>query len=307
MATKGHGPRDILVKAHLGFVSMFGWRRAAHLLRGVPSIATVRNSSQFQFVKVNFEKYGSYSVATVKLDRPPVNSFDISFTDELTKCLKEIEESKQVDALILKSNNPKVFSSGLDLHDLFARPRSHLELFWRHVQDLWLQLYSTKLPTIAAINGYCLAGGTILASACDYRVAVEGDYGIGVTAAKIGVVAPPWFLKMLTQVMGQRNTELALQIGRVFTPREAIAIGLVDKICTKNTLDSECWEALKPFLHVSAESRATMKLSLRADLIEEFLKSRIVDMDKFVSFILRDSVQNRLGKYIEQLKNKNNK
>lgn len=284
---------------------MIGWRRVTCHLRRVPSVLTVRNLSQF--VKVNFKKCAGYSVATVKLDRPPVNSFDISFADELTKCLKKIEESKQADALILKSNNPNVFSSGLDLHDLFAKPRSHLELFWRQFQDLWLQLYSTKLPTIAAINGYCLAGGTVIAAACDYRLAVEGDYRIGVTAAKIGVVAPPWFLKMLAQVMGQRNTELALQLGHVFTPREAMAVGLVDRICTLNTLDIECWEALEPFLHVSAESRATMKLSLRADLIDEFLKSRAVDMDKFVSFILRDSVQNRLGKYIEQLKSKNNK
>ena len=266
---------------------------------------TTRKSSQY--VKISSEKYGKYSVATMKLDRPPVNSFDVSFTEEFVKALKQIEESNQVDALILKSNNPNVFSSGLDLHDLFGQSRSHLESFWRHVQDLWFQLYSTKLPTIAAINGHCLAGGTIIAAACDYRVAVEGDYGMGVTAAKIGVVAPPWFLKMLVQIMGQRNTELALQLGRVFTPQEALAIGLVDKVCTKDGLDTECWKALEPFLHVSAESRATMKLSLRADLINDFLRSREVDMDKFVSFILRDSVQDNLGKYIEKLKSKSSK
>ena len=172
------------------------------------------------------------------------------------------------------------------------------------MQDLWLQLYSSRLPTIAAINGHCLAGGTIIATACDYRVAVEGNYSIGVTAAKIGVIAPPWFLKMLTYVMGQRNTELALQQGRVFTPREAIGVGLVDKVCSRDMIDEECWTALEPFLTVSAESRATMKLSLRADLIDNFLRSREEDMNNFVDFILKDSVQNNLGKFMEQLKSK---
>lgn len=254
-----------------------------------------------QFVEVSSEKLGKYCVASVTLNRPPVNSFDVAFTDELTRALKESEE---VDALILKSKNPSVFSSGLDLHDLFAQPRSHLELFWQHVQDLWLQLYSSRLPTIAAVNGHCLAGGTILAAACDYRVAVEGNYGIGVTAAKIGVIAPPWFLKMLTYVMGQRNTELALQLGRVFTPSEAVGVGLVDKVCPKDMMDEECWKALEPFLTVSAESRATMKLSLRADLIDTFLRSREEDMNNFVDFILKESVQSNLGKYMEQLKSK---
>lgn len=257
-----------------------------------------------QFIKIRYEKQSKYSVATVVLNRPPVNSLDVTFTDELAKTLKEIEKSGQADALVLKSDHPNIFSSGLDLHDLFAQPQSHLELFWRCVQDLWLQLYSSKLPTVAAINGHCLAAGTILAAACDYRIAVEGNYGIGVTAAKIGIIAPPWFLKMLTYIMGQRNTELALQHGRVFTPREAKDIGLVDKVCSKDELDAECWKALEPFLLVSAESRATMKLSLRADLIDAFLRSRDDDMDKFVSFILRDSVQSNLRKFIEQLKSK---
>ena len=257
-----------------------------------------------QFVGVRSEKHNKYRVATVTLNRPPVNSFDILFTDELTSALEEIEQSGEVDGLILKSKNPSIFSSGLDLYDLYAQPRSHLELFWSRVQDLWLQLYSSRLPTVAAINGHCLAGGTIIAAACDYRVAVEGNYGIGVTAAKIGIIAPPWFLKMLTYVMGQRNTELALQQGRVFTPREAMHVGLVDEICTKDTLDAECWKALEPLLSVSAESRATMKLSLRGDLINNFLRLREEDMNNFLNFILQESVQSNLGKYMEQLKSK---
>lgn len=268
------------------------------------SVLVIRQRCFSQFVEVKSEKHSKYYVASVTLNRPPVNSLDVAFTEELTRALKKIEKSGEVDALILKSKNPNIFSSGLDLHDLFAQPRSHLELFWQHIQDLWLQLYSSRLPTIAAINGHCLAGGTILATACDYRVAVEGSYGIGVTAAKIGVVAPPWFLKMLTYVMGQRNTELALQQGRVFTPSEAMGVGLVDRVCPKDTMDEECWKALDPFLTVSAESRATMKLSLRMDLINNFLQSREEDMNNFVNFILKESVQSNLGKYMEQLKSK---
>ena len=267
------------------------------------SVLIVRQRYLSQFVEVRHEKHDKYCVASVILNRPPVNSFDVAYTEELTRALKEIEKA-EVDGLILKSKNPSIFSSGLDLHDLYAQPRSHLELFWRRVQDLWLQLYSLRLPTIAAINGHCLAGGTILAAACDYRLAIEGNYGIGVTAAKIGLIAPPWFLKMLTYVMGQRNTEWALQLGHVFTPREAMSVGLVDKVCSKDMMDEECWKALEPFLTVSAESRATMKLSLRSNLIDDFLGSREEDMNNMIDFILKDSVQSNLGKYMEQLKSK---
>ena len=81
-------------------------------------------------------------------------------------------------------------------------------------------------------------------------------------------------------------------------------VGLVDEVCTKDVLDAECWKALEPFLCVSAESRATMKLSLREDIVDNFLRTRDEDMDKFVSFILQESVQNNLGSYMEQLKNR---
>ena len=279
---------------------MIGCKRL--LFHSSTSIRLLTRRKSSQYVNVTSEKHGKYSIATMTLYRPPVNSFDVCFAEEFAQTLKQIEESKHVDALILKSAHPTIFSSGLDLHELYAQPRSHLELFWRHVQDIWFRLYSSNLPTIAAINGHCLAGGTIIAGACDYRVAVDGKYGIGVTAAKIGVIAPPWFLKMLTYLMGQRNTELALQVGRVFTPGEALGIGLVDKVCSSDKLDTECWKALQPFLIVSAESRAKMKLSLRADLIDNFYTSREEDVDNFVSFILRDSVQQNLGKFIKQLK-----
>lgn len=157
---------------------------------------------------------------------------------------------------------------------------------------------------MAAINGHCLAGGTIIASSCDHRIAMEGDYRIGVTAAKVGVIAPKWFLKTLICLMGQRQTELALQQGRVFTPEEARKIGLVDEVCTSDLLQTRCAEALQPYLETFHEARSDMKLSLRDDLIKEFLQSRDEDMDKFVNFVLQGSVQDQLRNYIQKLKNK---
>ena len=157
---------------------------------------------------------------------------------------------------------------------------------------------------MAAINGHCLAGGTIIASSCDHRIAVKGDYSIGVTAAKVGVIAPTWFLKTLTYLMGQRQTELALQQGKVFTPEEARKIGLVDEVCVSDLLQPRCAEALQSYLETFREARAEMKLSLRADLIKEFLQSRDEDMNKFVSFVLQDSVQSQLRNYMKKLKSK---
>lgn len=260
-------------------------------------------STSSQAVQVSAKSVANKCVSVITINNPPVNSFNIPLTAELTNVLKEIENSNS-DGLIITSSLPKTFSAGLDLNDLYQKPKDHLSLFWSHVQNLWFQLYTSKLPTIAAISGHCLAGGVIIASACDYRVAVDSDYRIGVTAAKIGVVAPPWFLAMLTHLMGQRQTELALQCGHVFTPLDAKVVGLVDKVCPPEELEATSIEAIKPYLSVSKEARAVMKQSLRAELAEKFLQRKDKDREDFVSYMLRDSVQKNLKKYIDSIKAK---
>ena len=243
-----------------------------------------------------------HRVCVVSLNRPPVNSVDESLALDLSRTLSEVDSSGEFSGIILTSSVKGVFSAGLDLKAIHGVPGGQLKSFWNSVQDLWLQLYSTKLPTVAAINGHCLAAGTILAASCDYRMAVQGSYKMGVPAAKIGLVAPRWFMMMLTHLMGQRRTELALQQGTVFEPNEAKKVGLVDEVIGEGEdIVAAAIESLKPFLRVSQKSRAEMKLSLRNGLIADFKSSRERETEHFISFVLEDSVQNALGKYIAQL------
>ncbi len=242
-------------------------------------------------------------VTSLTLNRPPVNSFDIAFASELASTLKEVEQSSS-QALILRSSLPTIFSAGLDLNVLHGISEDHLRTFWSHMQDIWYRLYSSRLVKVAAINGHCLAAGTIIAAACDYRVAVQGPFGLGVTAAKIGLVAPPWFLKTLSHLMGQRNTERYLQQGKAFTPNEALSVGLVDEVCPPAELEEKCYRALRPFLVVSQQARARMAYYLREELLEQFVATREQDMERFVEFMMRDSVQDGIKKQIELLKKK---
>lgn len=264
--------------------------------------SVVTSGAARDMVQIARESVGRSNIAKISINRPPVNSVNVALALELAETIKEVENSGSVDAIVIKSSIPTIFSAGLDLNDLHQVSRNHLETFWKYVQEMWYNLYSSRLPTVAAINSHCLAAGTILASACDYRIAAKGKYGIGVTAAKVGLVAPPWFLTMLTHLMGQRQTELALQRGRIFTPEDALEIGLVDDICAPEQLETKCREALQPFLEVFQESRTEMKLSLRSDLIKSFQLTRDEDMDRFVSYVLRDSVQTQLGAYITAIK-----
>ena len=279
--------------------SVLGTRAARSTAAWVKHFST---SSVCQaLVSVSHEQLGSHNVGIVSLNRLPANGLNLSLCAELTETLKGLRTSGNTHGIILTSSAPKVFSSGLDFNELYQTPREHIELLWRQFQDMWLELYSTNLTTLAEINGHCIAGGLILSAACDYRIAVEGSYGIGAPAAKVGLIIPPWVLKMLTYLMGQRRTELALPRGTVFTPDEALTVGLVDEVHSSGDLRNASFAALKPYLDVCHETRAWMKYFLRADLIEKFTETRDKDMEQFVSYVLRDSVQGRLKSYMDQM------
>lgn len=267
-----------------------------------PSTRWLTVSSQArEHVWLSTEEREGHMIATITLHRPPVNSFNIPFASQLASTLKELQHSS-AEALIVKSSQPTTFSAGLDLNVLHGISEDDLRTFWTLMQDTWYYMYSSRLAKVAMINGHCLAGGTIIAAACDYRVAAQGQYGIGVTAARIGLIAPPWFLKTLTYLMGQRNTELYLQLGKAFTPDEALSVGLVDEVCAPNDLEETCYRALQPFLAVSQDARAKMAYYLREEVLEQFLATREQDLERFVNFVMSDSVQHRIGKFIEQLK-----
>ena len=263
----------------------------------------MKRSCHFVTVQEDFV-LDKYTVATVSLNRPPVNGYSMAFAEQFNAVFRNIKESSQIDAVIIGSSLPNIFSSGLDLSELYQTSETRLESFWKQVRDMWFNIYSSKLPIVAAINGHCLAGGTMMAAACDYRIAVKGDYGMGVTAAKVGMIAPLFLFKVLAHLIGQRRTELAIQQGQVFTPDEAKAIGLVDEVCDISELQMRIVRALHPFLSVSQVARSTMKVSLRTEILSVFQDSTEEDVETFVSFVLQEPVQEHLGKYIEQLKQK---
>ena len=104
-----------------------------------------------------------------------------------------METSKTAKGLILTSSMPSVFCAGLEITEMYQPDRSRLESFWGSLQDLWINLYSCKLPTAAAIAGHSPAGGCLLTMCCDYRVMVGPKFTIGLNETQLGIVAPFWF------------------------------------------------------------------------------------------------------------------
>ena len=140
-------------------------------------------------------------IAIISLDAKPTNALSKNTLRELENIITKLETEKlnntHIRGLILTSSVPGIFSAGLDIFEFYDKPVEDVEQFYKQVQNTFIKLYSTKLVTIAAINGTSPAGGCLLAIACDYRLmARHPKFQIGLNQVdRIGLCPQKWYFR----------------------------------------------------------------------------------------------------------------
>merc|ERR1711982_308486 len=140
------------------------------------------------------------------------------------------------------------------------------------------------------------------------------DVVIGLNETKLGIAAPKWMAELMIRTIGFRAAEKALSLGQTFTPEEALQIGLVDELIQQNNNNNKddddddfilkkAYEQALYWSNIPNQARIASKLNIRQKFINnnEFFNQE-EDLDYFCKFILQDSVQENIGKYIQSLK-----
>jgi len=240
-------------------------------------------------------------IAIVTLQRPPVNSLNLQLVSELSTTLSSLGKEK-TRGLILKSFSDKVFSAGIDLFELYKPEEERVRQYWTALQDCWINLYGFNAPTVACITGHAPAGGCLLSLSCEYRV-MQKNRTIGLNETQLGLVAPPWFISSMVNVIGQRQSELALTSGRMFTTEEALKIGLVDEMVEDpEEAMIKCKSFLSRFDKVVPSARAGTKHLMRKKTIQELVRNKEADLNLFLEVVQQEKVQKGLEMYLQSLK-----
>ncbi|XP_026340792.1 enoyl-CoA delta isomerase 1, mitochondrial isoform X1 [Ursus americanus] len=244
-------------------------------------------------------------VAVMKMRNPPVNSLSLEFLTELLISLEKLENDKTFRGIIITSDCPGIFSAGLDLLEMYGRDPAHCAEYWKAVQELWLRVYLSNLVVIGAINGISPAGGCLLSLSCDYRVLANNPkYAIGLNETLLGIIAPFWFKDVLVNTIGHRAAERALQLGFLFPPSDALQVGIVDQVVPEDQVQSTARSVMAQWLAIPDHARQLTKNLVRKPTADRLLQQRDADIQNFVRFISRDSIQKSLHVYLEKLKQK---
>ena len=201
------------------------------------------------------------AIATVTLNRPDKrNAITSQLMDELLAALDEVEESP-AQVLILTGAG-KAFCAGMDLEELKTLlGKTHDE----NVEDstrmasIFRRLYEFPKATLAAVNGAAIAGGTGLATMCDFTLAVP-EAKFGYTEVRIGFI-PAIVSTILVWQVGHKIARDLLLTGRLFDANEAHRYGLVNEIVAAERLMERARELAGQLLENSPSSlRATKRL-----------------------------------------------
>ncbi len=200
-------------------------------------------------------------IATITLDRPDRrNAISYELIDDLTAALKQSAGSAA--QVIVLTGAGKSFCSGMDLDNLKQLTgRTHEQNLKESeiMASLFRSLYDFPKPTIAAVNGPAIAGGTGLATLCDFTLA-SPEAKFGYTEVRIGFV-PAIVSSFLIANVGEKRARELLLTGRVFGAEEAHRLGLVNEIVAPEQLLPRAYELAKQLMENSPASlQATKKL-----------------------------------------------
>jgi len=203
-------------------------------------------------------------VATLTLNRPDKrNAISYELIAELLQALDEVKQSPA--RVLILTGAGKAFSSGMDLDNLKSligrTPEQSLEDS-RTMVSLFRSLYEFPKPTIAAVNGAAIAGGTGLALLCDFTLAVP-EAKFGYTEVRIGFV-PAIVSTFLLRQAGEKIARDLLLTGRLFDAEEALRIGLLTQVVPPTELMDRARELAAQLMENSPVSLAYTKRLLTA-------------------------------------------
>lgn len=215
------------------------------------------------------------AVRTIRLQRPERrNAMTPTMLMELTAAL---EETAAGDSRVLVlTGEGDAFCAGLDLAELQAmhgKSVSEHRADTEQIARLFLALYELPIPTIAAVHGPAIAGGTGLAMICDFTLATPSAK-FGFTEVRIGFV-PALVSAFLALQVGHKRAMDLLLTGRIFGAEEARQLGLVNEIVEADALGSRA-KALADALMTNSPQALTLTKRLVTAQNREWLSAVVI-------------------------------
>jgi enoyl-CoA hydratase/carnithine racemase len=182
-------------------------------------------------------------VALIHLNRPPANSYNRAFLDQLNAAVDEVRWDPDIQGAVLVSDlAPRFFSAGADVVNFRNSTQAQRVMTVLHAHEILLKIEHTPKVFVAAISGHALGGGLEIALACDLRFAAEGEYRLGLPEVSLGLLPGNGGTQRLTRLIGRTRALDMMLTSTTVQPAQALELGIVDRLFAAERVQDEAVE-----------------------------------------------------------------
>ena len=203
-------------------------------------------------------------VDVLRLGHGKVNALDLELLGALAEAMDAVAAT---DRAAVITGNGRVFCAGVDLRRVLDGGRSYADALIPALHRAFMAVFTCRRPVVAAIDGAAIAGGCIIAAACDQRLMADGPAVIGTTELVVGVPFPVAPIEIVQHACGHRTGDVVLR-AQSLSVAEAVAAGLVDRAVPPDELLDRAVATAAELAALPAEAYAMAKRRLRGPTIE---------------------------------------
>ncbi len=242
------------------------------------------------------------AVAVVKLNRPPVNPLNIKLYLELYDALCALEKDESIAAIVITGAGEKAFAAGLDVKDVANKSVAEILEFQNTVpKKCFEKLTGILKPTIAAVFGLALGGGSEVALCCDIRIA-STDAVFGLPEINLGIIPGSGATQRLSRLVGTSKAKELMFTGDQIGADEAFRIGIANKVVPREKLMEEAMAMANKLAAKPRVALALIKQCVDNGMNMDMASGLTLERNSFVIAYASDDGREGLSAFIEKRK-----
>jgi enoyl-CoA hydratase/carnithine racemase len=237
-------------------------------------------------------------VATILLQRPPMNALCLQMQREIKDAAEEIAARSDVGAVVLYGG-PKVFAAGADIKEMSGMTYQDMLRASVGLQDAFTAVARIPQPTIAAVTGYALGGGCELALCCDMRIAAD-DAKLGQPEILLGIIPGAGGTQRLPRLVGVSRAKELVLTGRHVDAAEALSMGLVNRVVPADEVYSTALELAQRLAKGPALALRAAKEAIDRGLDTDLDTGLDIERVRFASLFATDDQKIGMAAFVEK-------
>jgi len=241
------------------------------------------------------------NVATITFNRPDhLNSLTRNLMAEVGNAMEEVQTDQEVKVVVFRGAG-RAFCAGAYLDDVLPiiKKRSQIIEMVRMFAKGIGAIRNCGKPTVAAIHGYCTAGGFEIMCNCDFAIATE-DAKIGDYHMQKALMAGAGAIPLLVRIVGSRIAKEILMSGRLMTGKEAYELGLLNRLAKKDKIDETLNEFLPLFTERSIVGLSHVKFTVESALDADLTTACALESLACASLLSSDAAQEGVDAFLNK-------